>query len=262
MKSSQFVVAFLSIAGVLASCSGNSYRSLSTIQSSGTLNIATNAEFAPFEYLDGSTVVGVDADIISAYAKSINVSANIEDMDFDAALTSVSTYHVDVAIAGITVNDERKQTMAFSNTYFKANQVAIVKNGSSYVSLTSADAINSALVAASAKIGVQRGTTGESYVDDSLKGATAVSFDNGAMACQALTNGQVDAVIIDLEPAKLYCKKITGITYLSPILTEEEYAIALAKDNATLLASINSFITTISGDGTLDTILAKYFGEE
>src|SRR5574344_329870 len=201
MKSKKIAAALVLIAS-LSACASTSGPSLSAIVSSGTLNISTNAEFAPFEYYSGQTIVGVDADIVTAYAQSINVKANIEDMDFDAALTAVSTGKVDCAIAGITKNEERKQTMAFSNTYFKANQVAIVKNGSSYVSLTSADAINSALVAASAKIGVQRGTTGESYVDDSLKGATAVSFDNGAMACQALTNGQVDAVIIDLEPAK------------------------------------------------------------
>jgi len=262
MKSNKVAVAILCLAGLLASCSSSSFRSLDTIKKSGTLNISTNAEFAPFEYLDGTTITGVDADIISAYATSIGVKANIEDMEFDASLTSVSTYHVDCAIAGITKNAEREKTMAFSNTYFKANQVAIVKSDSTYASLTTADSIISTFKNDKIKIGVQRGTTGESYVSDSLVGATAVSFDNGALACKALSNGQVSAVIIDLEPAKLYCKKISGISYLSPILTEEEYAIAMALNNTTLLDSINSFITTISSDGTLEGILTKYFGSE
>jgi ABC-type amino acid transport substrate-binding protein len=85
------------------------------------------------------------------------------------------------------------------------------------------------------KIGCQRGTTGDSYISDTLTAATDVQYDNGALACKALGNGQVDAVIIDLEPAKLYCKNISGIAYLSSVLTEEEYAIALAKNNSTLL---------------------------
>jgi arginine/lysine/histidine transporter system substrate-binding protein len=259
---SKIAVSAICLLSVLSACSGKSTPSLSSILASGTLNVSTNAEFAPFEYYDGSTIVGVDADLISAYAKSINVTANIQDMEFDAALTAVSALKVDCAIAGITKNAEREKTMAFSDTYFKANQVAIVKNDSSYVGLAKAEDIVSAFKKDGIRIGVQRGTTGESYVTDSLSGDTVVSFDNGAMACQSLSQGQVQAVIIDLEPAKLYCKKISGITYLAPVLTEEEYAIALALSNTTLLASINAFIKTISTDGTLDSILGKYFGSE
>lgn len=262
MKSKKVAFAALIIATMLASCASSSYRTLDAIKKSGTLNVSTNAEFAPFEYLDGSAVVGVDVDIVSAYAESIGAKANIEDMDFDAALTSVSTNHVDCAAAAITVTGVRKETMDFSNTYFEANQVAIVKSDSAYAKLTAADDIINAFNADKAKIGVQRGTTGEGFVTDSIKNATAESYDNGALACKALSNGQINAVIIDLEPAKLYCKNIAGITYLSPILTEEEYAIALAKGNATLLDSINAFILAIKGDGTLERILAKYFGNE
>jgi ABC-type amino acid transport substrate-binding protein len=260
MKSKSVAFAALVFAGVLASCSSTGYRALQTIKSSGTLNVSTNAEFAPFEYYDGAKIVGVDADIISAYATSLGVSANIVNYDFDAALTAVPSFKVDCAIAGITKTAEREKTMAFSDTYFKANQVAVVKNGSSYASLSGAESINAALNVSGTKIGCQRGTTGDSYISSTLTSASDVQYDNGALACKALSNGQVDAVIIDLEPAKLYCKNISGITYLSSVLTEEEYAIALAKDNSTLLDSINAFIKTISGDGTLDAILAKYFG--
>jgi ABC-type amino acid transport substrate-binding protein len=261
MKSKKVAVA-LGLVSLLSACASSSGPSLSAIVSSGTLNISTNAEFAPFEYYSGQTIVGVDADIVTAYAKSINVKANIEDMDFDAALTAVATDKVDCAIAGITKNAEREKTMAFSDTYFKANQVAIVKSDSTYATLSSAEAIIAAFTKDKIRIGVQRGTTGESYVTDSLKDDTVVSFDNGAMACQSLSQGQVQAVIIDLEPAKLYCEKISGIAYLSPVLTEEEYAIAIGLKNTSLVASINAFIKTISNDGTLKSILAKYFGSE
>jgi len=262
MESKKIAFAALIIVSALASCSSGSYRTLDAIKKDGTLNVSTNAEFAPFEYLDGSAIVGVDVDIISAYAESIDAKANIEDMDFDAALTSVSTNHVDCAAAAITVTDVRKETMDFTNTYFEANQVAIVKSDSAYATLATADDIIAVFNADKASIGVQRGTTGESFVTDSIEDATAESYDNGALACKALSNGQIDAVIIDLEPAKLYCKNIAGITYLSPILTEEEYAIALAKGNTTLLDSINAFIAIIKDNGTLDGILAKYFGSE
>jgi polar amino acid transport system substrate-binding protein len=260
MKSKKAVFAVLIMAGGLASCGSNSYRSCASIKDSGVLNVSTNAEFAPFEYLNGSEVIGVDADIIKAYAESIGVSANIEDMDFDAALTSVSAHHVDCAIAAITKNPEREKTMAFSDAYFRANQVAIVRTDSEYASLSSAEAIIVAFTADEISIGVQRGTTGEAFVDDELPGDKAVSFDNGALACQALSNGQIDAVIIDLEPAKLYCKNFSAITYLAPVLTEEEYAIAIAQGNGTLLDSINAFIAAIKNDGTLEAILADYFG--
>jgi polar amino acid transport system substrate-binding protein len=225
------------------------------------LSISTNAEFPPFESVSNGKIVGVDADIITSYAESIGVSADIQDMDFDAALTSVSTYKVDVAIAGITENDERKETMDFSDSYFSANQVAIVPTSSTYASLTSADDIVNALNKSGLKIGVQSGTTGESFVDDSLSKATCVGFTNGALACQSLTNGQIDAVVIDLEPAKLYCKSFTTLSYLDSILTEEEYAIAIAKGNDSLVESINSFIKTIKENGTLASILNTYFGE-
>jgi ABC-type amino acid transport substrate-binding protein len=138
MKSNKVAFASLVFVGVLASCSSTGYRSLDTIKSSGTLNVSTNAEFAPFEYYDGAKIVGVDADIISAYATSLGVSANIVNYDFDAALTAVPSFKVDCAIAGITKTAEREQTMAFSDTYFKANQVAVVKSGSAYASLSDA----------------------------------------------------------------------------------------------------------------------------
>ncbi len=268
MKSKKIISASLCLLSIcLTSCGSSSYRSLDSIVSDGTLNVTTNAEFVPFEYVDGDNVTGVDIDIISAYAKSIGVTANIQNIDFDAALISVSTYKSDCAIAGITKNSKREETMDFSSPYYTSAQVAIVKNGSTYASCTDAASLLKAFTDNKATIGCQRGTTGEYYIEgdegwgyEKIADTTCVTYDNGGMACMALNNGQIDAVIIDLVPAENYCKTYTGLTCMSSItFTSEEYAVAFAKGNTTLVDSFNSFMTTAKTDGTLNTIIDKYF---
>ena len=106
-------------------------------QSKTKLIVATNAEFAPFEYLDGDEFKGIDMDIIKAYGEYANIEIEIKNMDFDATLLSVSTNKADLAIAAITKNEKREETLSFSNSYYTANQVVIVKEDSIYSSLTS-----------------------------------------------------------------------------------------------------------------------------
>ena len=133
---------FMAFIYLLSSCSSSSsYKTLDDIKEKGTLIVATNAEFAPFEYQDGKEFKGIDMDIIREYGKHINVKVNIKNMDFDAALLSVSTCKSDLAIAAITTNDKRKEAFDFSNSYYYANQVIIVKENSIYESCMSVDDI-------------------------------------------------------------------------------------------------------------------------
>ena len=235
-------------------------------QSKTKLIVATNAEFAPFEYLDGDEFKGIDMDIIKAYGEYANIEIEIKNMDFDATLLSVSTNKADLAIAAITKNEKREETLSFSNSYYTANQVVIVKEDSVYSSLTSEKEILDALSNDNAKIGCQRGTTGQYYIEGSsdwdftgIANASCKTYDNGALAVTDLVKGNLDAVIIDEAPAKLYCQKIEGTKLLDIVLTQEEYCIAVNKGNEELINSLNAFITEIKNNGKYDEIINSYF---
>jgi len=233
------------------------------------LVVGTNAEFQPFEYKDGTEFAGFDMDLIRDYGKWAGVTIEIQDMEFDAALAGVSTGKVDIAIAAITVNDARKENMSFSNTYYASNQVVVCKTGSSYSTLTTETEILNALK--NKKIGCQRGTTGQYYIEgdeewkfDGITGATCSMYDNAPLALKALENGQVDAVIIDEAPAKsiVASKFSTTLTVLNTALTSEEYAIAVKKNNNELVLSLNQFLAAYKSNGDYDKLIAKYFDAE
>ena len=251
---------------LLNSCSYK-FLTLDEIIKSNKLVVTTNSEFAPFEYKQGSKLVGIDIEIIEAYANYLNVELEIKDLDFDAALLSVSTCKADLAIAAITTNDKRKEIFDFTNSYYYANQVIIVKENSIYESCKNPQEVLDTLTANKAIIGCQRGTTGQYYIEgdsswefDGISNSTCKVFDNGSLAVKALSNGQIDAVIIDEVPANLYCKNFTNVKTLNFVFTQEEYAIAVSKGNVTLVNSLNKFIDKIRKDGTFDSIVSKYYG--
>lgn len=262
-------VGILAAALGLASCGGSGFRTADEIKESGKLLVGTNAEFAPFEYKEGSNFVGIDMDLIKLFAEDyLEVKCEIKDQDFDAALISVSSNKVDLAIAGITKNSKREETLSFSKPYYTANQVVIVKDDSVYASLTTEEDILAALTQNGAKIGVQRGTTGQYYSEgdedwgfDGIDGTTVSLFDNGGMAANALSNGQIDAVIIDSAPANILETKYNNLLVLDVVLTQEEYAIAVSKGNETLIAELNAFIDDVKESGKFDEIVARYYAE-
>ncbi len=235
---------------------------------SNKLVIGTNAAFPPFEYKDADgKITGFDMELIQAYGKSVNKEVEIKDMDFDAALTSASTGKIDIAIAGITKNAKREETLSFSDAYYASNQVVICKQGSTYSTLTTEDEILSALEGKT--IGCQRATTGQFYIEgdkdwgfDGIKDATAKPYDNGGLAIKDLNDGKIDAVILDEAPAKNIVAKSysSTLTILETALTQEEYAIAVKKGNTELVKSLNEFIKTIKENGEYNKLLEKYFG--
>ena len=127
MKKIIISLILLSFCFVLSSCKE---RTLDDIVKDGKLIVATNAEFPPFEYLDGDTITGFDIDLIKLYAKHLGVEIEINNIDFDGALLSVSSNKADLVIAGVTKNEKREQSLSFSNGYFSASQVVIVKKNS------------------------------------------------------------------------------------------------------------------------------------
>ena len=216
----------------------------------GKLTMATNATFPPYEMTtDSGDIEGIDVDTAKAIAEKRGLELQIDEMDFDAALLSVQQGKADIAMAGITVTDERKAVMAFSDSYATGIQSIIVPEGSD---IASPDDL------AGKKIGTQRGTTGYIYCTDDFGEDSVVAYDNGLTAVQALNNGQVDAVVIDNAPAKEYVAANPGLKVLETSYAEEDYAIGMNKDNTALVEAVNAALEELKADGTLQSIVDKY----
>ncbi len=214
----------------------------------GTLVMATNAEFPPYEYREGDNVVGIDVEIGEAIAKSMGMELKVEDMAFDSIIVAVDAGKADVGLAGLTVTEDRLMNVNFSDPYTTATQVVIVKEDSPITSPNDLEG---------KKVGVQLGTTGDQYAGD-IKDATVERYNKGFEAVQAMTQGKIDAVIIDREPAKVFVEQNEGIKMLDEAYTEEEYAIAIKKDNEELLKKVNTALADLKSSGELQKILDKY----
>jgi len=224
-----------------------------------TLIMATNASFPPYEYYDGENIVGIDAEIAAAIAGYLGYGFEIADMEFDSIIAAVQSGKATFGMAGMTVTDERKVMVNFSESYATGVQVVIVKEDSA---ITSVDD----LFAEGAKnvIGVQLSTTGDLYCTWDLEDAglaTIERFKTGTDAVLALTPGKVDCVVIDNEPAKNYVAANEGLTILATEYITEEYAIALAKGSE-LTEKINAALEELIADGTVGAIIGKYISAE
>ena len=225
---------------------------LTTVEA-GKLTMATNGSFPPYEMTtDSGEIEGIDVDTAKAIAEKLGLELQIDDMDFDAALLSVQQGKADIVMAGVTVTDERKAVMDFSDSYATGIQSIIVPNGSD---IASPDDL------AGKKIGTQRGTTGYIYCSDDFGDDAVVAYDDGLTAVQALKNGQVDAVVIDNAPATEYVAANPGLVILDTSYAEEDYAIGMAKGSA-LEDAVNAALEELKADGTLQSIVDKYITAE
>lgn len=220
--------------------------------SKDTLVMATNAEFPPYEFHEGDDVVGIDADIARAIGEEMGMEVKIEDMAFDSIIPAVTSGKADFGAAGMTVTEDRKKNVDFTDTYATATQVIIVKEGSD---IAGPDDLTGK------KIGVQLGTTGDIYADD-IEDAEVERYNKGFEAVQALTQDKIDAVVIDGEPAKEFVAEADGLKILDEAFTEEEYAIAVAKDNDDLLKKMNEALASLKESGKIDEIVAKYISAD
>ena len=219
----------------------------------GVLTMGTNATFPPYEYKDGDDVVGIDAEIAQALADKLGLQLEIVDMDFDSLVASVQSGKIDMSLAGMTVTEERKQNVDFTDSYATGVQVIIVKEDSD---IASADDLEGKL------IGVQQGTTGHLYCADDFGEDNVIPYANGATAVQALLQGKVDCVVIDQEPAKAFVEANEGLKILETAYTTEDYAAAVSKDNPALTVALNSALQELKDDGTIQGILDKYIKAE
>ena len=239
-----------SVASSAASSEAVSSAAELTTVEAGKLTMATNAAFPPYEMTtDAGEFEGIDVDTAKAIAEKLGLELQIDDMDFDAALLSVQQGKADIVMAGVTVTDDRKAVMDFSDSYATGIQSIIVPNDSD---IASPDDL------AGKKIGTQRGTTGYIYCSDDFGDENVVAYDDGLTAVQALNNGQVDAVVIDNAPAKEYVAANPGLKVLETSYAEEDYAIGMNKDNTALVEAVNAALEELKADGTLQSIVDKY----
>ena len=252
MKKVLSLVLVLALAISLVACGG--------AKNDNVLTMATNAEFPPYEFMQDGKIVGIDAEIGAAIAEKLGKELVIENVDFDSLIPGVQTNKYDFVMAGMTVTDERKEQVNFSQTYATGVQVVIVKEDSK---ITSVDDLFAE--GANNKIGVQLATTGDLYctwdIEDEGLGSVE-RFNKGADAVMALNSGKVDCVVIDNEPAKVFVANNPGLKILDTEYITEDYAIAISKDAPELLTEIDKALGELIADGTVQKIIEKYIPAE
>ena len=220
----------------------------------GTLVMVTNAEFPPYVYHDGGEIVGIDVEICDAIAAKLGMTMEIEDVAFDSIIPEVVSGKADIGAGGITITEDRKKNVDFSDVYATAAQLIIVKDDSD---IAGPDDLKGK------SIGVQLGTTGDLYASEyEADGSTVERYGKGFEAVQALLQGKIDAVVIDQEPAKVFVNENEGIKLLDEPLTSEDYAYVVKKGNTELVEKVNKALAELTEAGEIQSIIDKYSSEE
>ena len=230
----------------LTAC-GKKGATLKDVQKAGKLTVATSPDFAPFESLENNEVVGIEVDIMKKVCEKLGVELEIVQMDFDSVLVGVQSAKYDCGMSGITVTEKRKNNMLFTDTYYNAAQVIVVKTDS---------AIKGKADLTGKTVSVQTGTTAESGCQDA--GITTQGFNANADAKAALTTGKVDAWVVDNLTAIQMVQSGDGLKILEEKMTEEPYAFAFAFGSEDLVEEINGILKTMIEDGTMTSIFAAH----
>lgn len=270
--------------GALASCGDES------------IIVNTNAFFAPFEYYEGTEIVGVDVEIMNMVGKELGKKIKFENVEFSAIIDNVQAGNVcDAGAAGITITKERQEKVAFSVPYYTSIQYVIVPADSTIATRTNGDTeyiVWEAL--AGKKIGTQLDTTGWIYTDGEIEatedndygyagtlygtGTTHKGFDNAQLAADGIASNIVDCVIIDELPAKYIVSKNSGLkcvplyyageTEAEDEPVKEQYAICVNKENTELLEAIDKVLNSLLNDkdengvNAIEKMVMKHMGME
>jgi polar amino acid transport system substrate-binding protein len=231
-----------------------------TLVKPGQLTVCTHLPYKPFQYKEGSKVVGFDVDLLDGLAKELGVKQEIFDIEFQQIWSGAAfaAKKCDLGAAGMTITDKRKQTIAFSAPYFDATQALIVKAGSPYKDLPDLKG---------KKVGVQTETTGLDYANSKAKelGYTVVVFDDLALEMNAVKSGRVDAAINDNGVVLDFAKTNKDTSVVKEFSTGEQYGVGAKKDDANatkLLAKLNASLAKAKSDGSYNAMYKKWFGTE
>ncbi|MBA3782346.1 MAG: amino acid ABC transporter substrate-binding protein [Nocardioides sp.] len=242
----------LSLAGCGSDDSGESASGVPVI-ASGKLTVCSDVPYPPFEDFDDTSdsgFKGFDIDVVQVIADGLDLELSVQDSSFDALQSgqALNAGQCDMAASAMTITDDRKKALDFSEGYYDSEQSLLVPEGSDIADIAGL---------AGKKVGVQQGTTGKSYTEENAPDAEIVTFPSDAEMFQAIKAGQVDALLQDL-PVNLDHEKGGGFTVVETYKTDEQYGLAMKKGSK-LVDSVNEQLTTMRDDGSYDEIYNTYF---
>lgn len=236
------MLAFVVIVGfiLMSGCGLNSHNQLV---------LATEAGFAPYEFYQDGEIVGVDIDIAKEIAKRLDKELVIKDVSFDFLINEVKSGKADFAAAGISITDERKKQVDFTDEYTISNQVVVVRNDSKLSNFNELS---------SKRIAVQLGTVADLYVSDNYPNATLVQHKKYLSAVEDVKANKVDCLIMDEIPAKNIVLQNDKLKIMDGILFQDRYGMIVKKGNDELRKQINVVLEEMVLDGTIDKLVLKY----
>ncbi len=211
--------------------------------------MVTNAEFPPYEYKDKNDFKGIDIEIANLIAEKMGKELEILDVEFDSIIPAIVSNKADIALAALTVTEDRKENVSFSDSYFETSQNILVRYGSGISKVSDLKG---------KKIGVQTGNIADINYTEEFGEENIERFNKHVDAVEALKNKRIDAVVLDHEPAKFFASENDEIVMLNNVCKGEEYAVAINKNNQELLDEINNILVEIKKSGELDEIIKKY----
>lgn len=253
MKKAPFALAAAAL--MLTACgssgTGATTESGVSLVSEGKLTVCTNPPYAPFEYEEDGKIVGLDADIAAAIASDLGVEAEMFTTSFEGIQSGValSSQQCDIALSGITITDERKTVMNFTDSYVDDNLAILVPAGSDIKGDADLSGRN---------IGVQQATSGEKYAQEA--GANTVQYEDNGLLLQALQTGQVDAIVGNITVLSEMLTSDSSLSVVQEIETGEQIAGAVATENTALLDSANATLKKMEEDGRMADLREKYLG--
>lgn len=232
----------------MAACGSDS----ASAKNDDKIYVGTEAGFAPYEYMSGDQVVGVDMDIAQAIADALGKELVIKNMDFDGALNAVQLGQVDFVAAGVSVDEERQKVMDFSHNYVDSSDVVIVN--------ANADTVKTNEDIADKIVGVQQGNIADIWMTNNYPDAQVKRYTKFVQAAEDLKNNKIDAIVMDLYPAQELVATNPELKILdeeNPVFVDQ-YAIAVKKGNQELLDQINEVIDQLIADGKIEEFTAKH----
>lgn len=248
------IAASLAMTAGLSACSSGESDDDSPLEDSYTY--ATDTSFVPFEFKKDGEYVGFDIDIINAIADEAGFELEQEVTNFDGIIPGLQTGSFDLAVAGISITDERKKTIDFSDPYYKSGLIIGVPSDNE--DIKNVDDLEGKTIA------TRLGSTSAAYIEENIDGATGDTYEQLDQAYLAVQSGSADAVLYD-QPNVAYYIRTEGedkLKMVGDLLEAQDYGIAISKDNDNLVAAVNEAMSTIKDNGTYDDLYKEWFGEE
>jgi len=249
------IIATIMVLSMFAACTKANDENTSTSTSNlelikpGVLTVGSDTTWKPMEYVEGDKIVGFDVDLAQAIADKIGLKLDLQSTPWDGIVSALAAHKFDMLISSMTITEEKKKEVNFSDPYFNTDQAALIKETSD---IDSAEKMNGKTM------GAQLDTTG-SIEAKKIEGCTTQIYDDILLAFEDLKAGRIDAVMADSYLVYAYAKEYEGFKVGFVINTGEKLGIPVAKESPNLLAAINSALKTLVEDGTYDSIYEKWF---